>query len=65
MKSNYKNVDIFYIELPLKVFAHRFPEILLPPIDINDVDYVVRYGYVDGNLIIEYGYPSDEWVYFK
>lgn len=66
MKSNYKNVNICYIELPLKVFLRRFPEFPLPvDVDINDVDYVVRYGDVDGNSIVEFGYPSDEWIYFK
>lgn len=55
MKSHVIN----YYELPLKVFASRFPELMemLPDIDINDPEYIVRMK--DG--IVEVGYASDEW----
>lgn len=64
MKSHFPKVN--YIELPLNVFASMFPDFNLPAfLDINDNDYIVRYGDVDGHTLIEFGYSSDEWYYFK
>lgn len=59
MKSRVSQIN--YIELPLKVFAQRFPQLyaMLPPVfDINDPNYIVRYK--DGQ--IEVGYEGDTWV---
>lgn len=60
MKKNEMS-QISYIELPLKVFAERFPQLyaMLPPVfDINDNEYIVRLK--EGR--IEVGYASDDWV---
>lgn len=59
MKSRIPQIN--YIELPLKVFAQRFPQLyaMLPPVfDINDTNYIVRYK--DGQ--IEVGYKEDTWL---
>ena len=58
MKSRIPQIK--YIELPLKVFAERFPHLyaMLPPVfDINDSKYIVRYK--DGQ--VEVGYADDNW----
>ena len=59
MKSRIPQIN--YIELPLKVFAERFPQLyaMLPPVfDIIDTIYIVRYK--DGQ--VEVGYADDKWV---
>lgn len=64
MKSNYKNANVNFIEMPLKVFAAKFPEVYLqlaPDIDINDNNYIVRFKEADGKFIVEIGYRDDVW----
>lgn len=51
-----------FIQLPLRVFAARFPDMvaLLPPalVQSHDDNYVVRF---DGEHL-EIGYNSDDWL---
>lgn len=59
MKS--KETKVRYIELPLKVFMRKFPELaqMIPPVfDVNDDNYIVRMK--EGR--IEIGYTSDAWL---
>jgi hypothetical protein len=54
--------EVAFVELPLKVFARRFPELMerepLCFLDLNDSEYIVRFS--DKGL--EFGYASDEWT---
>lgn len=68
MKSNYKTK---YIQLPLAVFASRYPaqylamvsHRLIPPDALFDNRYIVRLQLSSsGGFNVEFGYAEDEWI---
>ena len=63
-RFDYDEVQPRFCELPLRVFASRYPDIywnfLAAVFDINDFRYVVRFNGSD----VEVGYPEDVWIKF-
>lgn len=60
MSNTYKEYSPKQFKKKFPEYWKEFPKYLQKEL-LNDDEYVIRTGYVDGSFCVELGYVSDNW----